>query len=155
MIHYLLRAYDKTNALGPRASTPSSEPTQQDHVDFNKWEFFLVSTLASMQGQLTYFRHLHPTKNDDALARYEEQTYGAYDVLEGQLGESGGAGVLPGGFGAVDAHFYPWVKEGGYAGLEMGRYPGIKRWLEVVGEVPAVREAYQSVAKGERVGGGG
>lgn len=150
IIHYLLRAYDKTNKLGPRGKSPGSEPTDQDHVDFNKWEFFLVSSLAPMQGQVTWYRHLNPTKNEDALSRYEAQTYRTFDVLEGQLGKSGGESVLPGGFSAVDAHFYPWLDRCTYAGLKLESYPKIQKWLEVIRKIPVVKEAYERVPNGEK-----
>lgn len=148
IIHYLLRVYDKSNTLGPRGESPGSEPTQQDHVDFNKWEFFLVSTLGPVMGQLVWYRHRNLTKNEDALVRCEEQTYGAFDVLEGQLGKSGGDSVLPGGFSAVDAHFYPWVDLYAYAGLGLDKYTKMRKWLEVVGRMSAVKEAYERVLKG-------
>ena len=151
IIHYLLRAYDKPNRLGPSGKTPGSEPTEQDHVDFNKWEFFLISSLAPMQGQLTWYRYLNPVKNEDALSRYEAETYRTYDVLEGQLGKSGGGSVLPHGFSAVDAHFYPWVSRAMYAGLRLEGYPKIRKWLDVIGEMAAVKEAYGRVPNGERV----
>ena len=149
IIHYLLRAYDKSNQLGPSGRSWGSEPSEQDHVDFNKWEFFFVSTFAPMMGQVTWYRHLNPTKNEDALAHYETQTYRAFDMLEGQLGKSGGESVLPGGFGAVDAHFYPWLNQCTYAGLSLDRYPKIQKWLQVTGNIPAVKEAYERVSNGK------
>ena len=150
IIHYLLRVYDKANQLGPRGKSPGSELTEQDHVDFNKWEFFLVSSLGPMMGQAIWYRHLNPSKNEDALARYEAQAYRTFDVLEGQLGKSGGESVLPGGFSAVDAHCYPWVNRYTYAELKLDSYPKIQRWLEVIGKIPAVKEAYERVLKGEK-----
>ena len=150
IIHYLLRRYDSANKLGPRGKDPCSEPTEQDHVDFNKWEFFLVSALGPMMGQLNWYRHYNPAKNEDALARYEAQAYRTFDVLEGQLGKSGGESVLPGGFSAVDAHFYPWVNQYGYAGLKLDSYPRIRKWLELIGEMSAVKEAYVRVPEGEK-----
>jgi glutathione S-transferase len=90
--------YDKQNILGPN---PASE---QAHVDYDKWTFFPVSTLGDMQGQVNWFSG-HPTKNNDALTRYREQTLRTYGVLEGQLKATGGASILPQGFSAVDIHF--------------------------------------------------
>jgi len=46
-INYILRVYDKQNQLGPRGSS------EQDHVDFDKWIFFLVSSLGPMMGQVS------------------------------------------------------------------------------------------------------
>lgn len=71
-------------------------------------------------------------------------------MLEGQLGTSGGESVLPGGFSAVDAHFYPWVNQYTYAQLKLDKYPKIQKWLSVIGQIAAVKEAYERVPNGEK-----
>ena len=88
-------------------------------------------------------------KNEDALKRYVAQTYRTYDVLEGQLKKSSGESVLETGYSAVDMHFYPWVFQHEYAGLDIGKYPLMKRWLERVGNRPEVKAAYEKIPKGE------
>lgn len=88
-------------------------------------------------------------KNEDALKRYVAQTYRTYDVLEGQLKKSDGESVLETGYGLVDMHFYPWVFQHEYAGLNIGKYPMMKRWLEKVGSRPQVKAAYEKIPKGE------
>lgn len=103
-----------------------------------------------MMGQLNWYRHYNPTKNEDALSRYEAQAYRTFDVLEGQLGKSGGESVLPGGFSAVDAHFFPWVNQYTYADLKMENFPKIRKWLELIGKMQAVKEAYERVPNGEK-----
>jgi len=50
VINYLRRQYDTSNVLGPRG------PTEQDRVDFEKWEYFLLTTLGPMSGQVAWFR---------------------------------------------------------------------------------------------------
>ena len=127
-LNYLLRVYDKGSKLGPSDS-------EQARVDFDKWIFFLVSSIGpyvsshqpdspitgnhnppqanthvSMMGQVNWFRHYHSSKNDDALARYEEQAYRTFGVLEGQLKSHDGQYVLPGkSISGVDCHIYPWL----------------------------------------------
>lgn len=51
--------------------------------------------------------HYNEQKNEDALRRYEAQTYRHFEALEGQLRKSGGKSILEAGFGAVDVHVYP------------------------------------------------
>lgn len=150
VIRYLLRVYDATNKLGPRGERVGSGPTEQDRVDFDKWTDLLLSTVGPMMGQTNWYRHYNPTKNEDALARYEAQAYRTFGVLEGQLGKSDGVSVLPGGFSAVDVHFYPWVCQYKYAGLKLDDYPKIGKWVENIGRMPAVKEAYEKVPKGAK-----
>lgn len=45
VMNYIRRVYDKQNVLGPRGKG------EQDIVDFEKWEYFLVSTLGPMMGE--------------------------------------------------------------------------------------------------------
>ena len=145
VINYLLRVYDKHNDLGPRGDS------EQDRVDFDKWTFFLVSTLGPMMGQVNWFRHYHSTKNEDALKRYEEQAYRTFDVLEGQLAKSGSGFILPKSFSAVDAHFYPWVYQHSYAQLGLDKYPHISKWLDYVAGMPQVKHAYEKIPAGQKM----
>ena len=71
-------------------------------------------------------------------------------MLEGQLKEAGSGYVLPQGFGVVDVHFYPWVKQYGFAGLSLEKYPLIGKWLETVGGMEEVKAAYEKVPAGEK-----
>lgn len=50
IMNYIRRVYDKQNKIGPRGST------EQDIVDFEKWEYFLLTTLGPMTGQTNWVR---------------------------------------------------------------------------------------------------
>lgn len=144
-MNYLLRVYDTSHKFHPAASAP-----EQDRVDADKWTAFLLSSLGPMTGQTNWFRHYHPTPNPDALARYEEQTLRCYGVLDEQLARTQGASVLEGGYGAVDMHFYPWVAQHGFAGLDISKYGHLGKWLGAVKERPEVKSAYEKVPKGQK-----
>lgn len=90
-------------------------------------------------------RNYHSTQNDDALARYEAQTYRCFDVLEGQLQKSGGSSIIPGRITAVDYHFEPWVRQYSFAGLSLDKYPAIAKWLKAMASREEVKEAYVKV----------
>ncbi|KAJ0413334.1 glutathione S-transferase [Aspergillus carlsbadensis] len=138
-MNYLRRVYDKTNLLGPLGDS------EQDRVDFEKWEYFLLTTLGPMTGQTNWFRHYNPTKNEDALQRYSEQAARCYQVLEGQLEKSGGHSILPGRVTAVDYHFEPWVRQFEFAGLSLDKYPHVSRWLREMTGRKEVQQAYVKV----------
>ncbi|MCJ1228526.1 hypothetical protein MMC12_005187 [Toensbergia leucococca] len=145
VINYILREYDTTHALFPGPSSP-----KQVHVDFDKWIFFLVSTMGPMMGQTNWYRHYNPVKNEDALKRYQAQAYRCFDVLEGQLKKSGGKSVLEGGFSAVDVHFYPWVWEYEYGGLSIETYPNVRTWFKGIGDREDVKLVYEKIPQGEK-----
>ncbi|KAH6659400.1 glutathione S-transferase [Truncatella angustata] len=139
VMNYVRRRYDVEGTLGPRGKD------EQSIVDFEKWEYFLLSTLGPMTGQTNWFRHYHPSKNEDALSRYEEQTYRCYGVLERQLEKTNGDSIIPGGINAVDLHFFPWVKQYEFAGLRLDAYPHIYKWLKKMKGLEEVESAYQRI----------
>ncbi|KAJ5804468.1 uncharacterized protein N7518_000771 [Penicillium psychrosexuale] len=138
-MNYVRRVYDKGNTIGP------SGDSAQDLVDFEKWEYFLLTTLGPMTGQATWFKNYNPQKNDDALQRYTAQSYRCYDVLEGQLKKTRGESIVPSRVTAVDYHFEPWVRAYSYAGLSLDNYPLIKKWLGLMAAREEVQEAYVKV----------
>ena len=140
VINYILRNYDKSFALHPGSSAG-----EQAIVDFEKWIFFLVTTLAPMQGQVGWYNYHNSVKNEDALQRYVQQAYWCFDVLEGQLSKTEGRSILPGGFSAADCHFYPWVVAYTYSKLDISKYEFIQGWLGVIGERPEVKKVYKEI----------
>ncbi|KAI4197056.1 MAG: hypothetical protein LQ346_003089 [Caloplaca aetnensis] len=145
-VNHLLRTYDTSYTLHPDPSKASP----QDLVDYDKWTSFLTTTLGPMMGQLNWYTHYNPTPNEDARARYEAQAHRCFEVLEGQLGKSGGKSVLPGGFSAVDCHFYPWVDEYKYGKLDIGKYEKVKGYLKAVWERAEVQKIYEEIPKAEK-----
>ncbi|KAJ4409314.1 hypothetical protein N0V91_002670 [Didymella pomorum] len=151
-INYLRRRYDSDGKkLGPR-SKDGGAPSEQDRVDYEKWEYFLLTTLGPMTGQTNWYRHYNPTKNEDALNRYVEQTDRCYSVLEGQLKKTNGESVLPGGVTAVDAHYEPWVRQHAFAQVSVDKYPNLKKWLEKIGDLEEVKKAYEKIQKAPKPG---
>lgn len=50
VMNYIRRKYDTENKLGPQGKS------EQDIVDFEKWEYFLLTTLGPMTGQTNWYR---------------------------------------------------------------------------------------------------
>ncbi|KAG9562501.1 glutathione S-transferase, partial [Aureobasidium melanogenum] len=139
VMNYIRRKYDTENKLGPQGKS------EQDIVDFEKWEYFLLTTVGPMTGQTNWYRHYNEVKNEDALNRYAAQTYRCYQVLEGQLKKTNGESILPGGYTAVDAHFEPWIRQHAYAQLSLDDYPLVSKWLKKYGETEEVKAAYKKI----------
>lgn len=51
----------------------------------------------------------------------------------------------------MDLHFYPWVKQHGFAGLGLEKYPSVAKWLEMVDGMPEIKRAYEKVPKGKEM----
>ncbi|KAF2011580.1 hypothetical protein BU24DRAFT_426656 [Aaosphaeria arxii CBS 175.79] len=57
-LNYVRRRYDPDGQkLGPRSAS-GGKPSEQDIVDFEKWEYFLLTTLGPMTGQTNWFRYV-------------------------------------------------------------------------------------------------
>ncbi|CAJ2509758.1 Uu.00g056580.m01.CDS01 [Anthostomella pinea] len=141
-MNYLRRVYDKEGkVLGPRPGA-----SEQDRVDFDKWEYFLLTTLGPMLGQTNWYRHYNAVKNEDALKRYVEQTERCFGVLEGQLKKTGGESILPGGVTAVDLHYEPWVRQHKYAQISLDPYPTVSKWLQKMDGLKEIQKAYKKIA---------
>jgi glutathione S-transferase len=50
IMNYIRRKYDTENKLGPGK-------TEQEIVDFEKWEYFLLTTLGPFTGQVNWFAY--------------------------------------------------------------------------------------------------
>lgn len=93
---------------------------EQERVDFEKWEeFWLVSTLSPMAGQVGWYRHHSGKEKCGALERYVGRCTGALGCWESSLGRRRAGICFERGYSSVDIHFIPWVKECEYAGLSL------------------------------------
>nr|AIL25479.1 Ure2p7 [Exophiala pisciphila] len=147
IMNYVRRVYDKAGKLGPKSSN------EQDIVDLEKWEQFLLTTLGPMTGQVSWFKNYNALKNEDALNRYCEQTFRCYRVFEEQLRKSGGETVLGGSrVTSVDLHFQAWVKKHEVVGLSLENYPLIDKWLARISALPEVKAAYKKLGDAPKAG---
>ncbi|KAL9109980.1 MAG: hypothetical protein Q9227_005503 [Pyrenula ochraceoflavens] len=145
VMNYVLRVYDKSGKLGP------NDHSEQSRVDWEKWQYFLLTTLGPMTGQVNWYRYYNAQKNEDALQRYVDQTMRCYELLESQLKKSEGKTILGGDrVTAVDFHFEPWVREYSFAKLSLDEFPRVREWLNWMGERTEVRDAHKRVT-GEAV----
>ncbi|KAE8154109.1 hypothetical protein BDV25DRAFT_126787 [Aspergillus avenaceus] len=138
-MNYVRRAYDQEGKLGPVGDS------EQDKVDFEKWEYFLLTTLGPMMGQTNWYKHYNDVVNDNALFRYSAQSYRCFDVLEGQLRKSKGSSIIPGRITAIDYHFEPWIRQYRFAGLSLDRHPQIAAWLKAMTDRDEVKNAYLKI----------
>lgn len=74
-----------------------------------------------------------------------------YELLDGQLGKSGGKSVLRGELCAVDWHFYSWVLEHEFTGLSVDKFAMLKECLAGLKERNKVEVRMRRFQKGERL----
>ncbi len=108
----------------------------QDRSRVMQWLMFQMGGVGPMQGQANVFFRYAPEKIPFAIERYQNETRRLYEVLERALGESE---YLAGEYSIADVATWPWVSIHGWAGVEVEGLPNLQRWIEKVGERPAVQ----------------
>jgi GST-like protein len=111
------------------------------------WTYWHTGGLGPMLGQLGYYAGRAPEKIPSVIDRFTEEAARLLRVLEGRLRE---APFLAGDdYSIADIANYSWTLAASaqikpMAPAIWGDYPSIERWLQVVGERPAVQRAMAS-----------
>jgi len=121
-------------------------PSGADRYRTLEWLHWQIGSLGPMLGQLGYFARRAQEKTPAAIARFTEEGERLLDVMERRLAESPYLGGEE--YSIADIASYPWtvaattfLKEALAHGLE-GK-PALHRWLQAVGERPAVQKGMQ------------
>lgn len=101
-----------------------------------QWLMFQMGGVGPMQGQANVFFRYAPEKIPFAIERYQNETRRLYEVLDRGLAESE---YLAGDYSIADIATWPWVSIHGWAGVELEGLPNLERWIEKVGQRPAVQ----------------
>jgi len=101
-----------------------------------QWLMFQMGGVGPMQGQANVFTRYTPEKIEYAIQRYQNETKRLYGVLDRRLSESE---YLGGDYSIADMATWPWVSIHGWAGVAIDDLPHLRRWLDAVGERPAVQ----------------
>ena len=123
----LIYLAEKTGQLMPRDSKGRSAVIQ--------WVMFQMGGIGPMQGQANVFYRYAPQKIPYAIDRYQKETKRLYQVLDRRLADRE---YLAGDYSIADIATWPWVTLHGWAGVDIDDLPNLERWIEKVGERPAV-----------------
>lgn len=112
----------------------STEPKSRFQV--LQWLMLQMASVGPMFGQLNHFKKFAPEKLPYAIARYEKETLRLYSVLDKQLQDHE---FICGDYSIADVATYPWVSIYEFQGLTLDNHPNLQRWVETVGQRPAVQ----------------
>jgi GST-like protein len=122
---------DKTGALLPKGGAARYATLE--------WVFFNAAGTGPMLGQLNYFTRFASEKIPAAIERYTKEAQRLYRVLDKRLSE---VPYLAGEFSIADIMNMTWARAGkGIAGLDVGSYPNVTRWLDELEQRPAFQRA--------------
>lgn len=124
----LIYLAEKTDKLLPAET--------KKRISVIEWLMFQMASVGPMFGQLNHFKKFAPEKIPYAIARYEKETLRLYGVLDKQLEKNE---FICGEYSIADIATYPWVSIYEFQGLTLDNHPHLKRWVETVGQRPAVQ----------------
>lgn len=131
----LLYLAEKTGCFLPSDTAGRSTVTQ--------WLMFQMASIGPMLGQAHHFRKYAPEKIPYAIDRYTNEAARLYSVLDQRLGE---AAFLAGEYSIADIAAWPWIRLHEGQGIDLDRYPNVRRWLDAIGERPAAKSGVQLLA---------
>jgi GST-like protein len=120
-------------------------PGQREKFGVLQWLYWQMAGLGPMAAQNHHFALFAQEKLPYALDRFVQETGRLYGVLDRQLGKTGS--FISGDYSIADIACYPWVVPWKQQTQNLDDFPNVKRWLDTIGERPAVRRAYELDAK--------
>ena len=128
----LLYLADKTGKLIPRDVRGRNEVMQ--------WLMWQVGGIGPMFGQATHFAIYAKEKIPYAIERYVKESKRLIGVLNTRLADRE---FVAGAYSIADIMSYPWVLAARDRLItEPGTYTHVVRWLDAIGQRPAVARAY-------------
>ena len=112
----------------------ATDPTTRWHTV--SWLMFQMGGLGPMLGQTGYFLHRAPEPVPAAVERFVDEAERLLEVVDSRLKE---AEYLAGDYSIADMASYPWLRNHGRFGIDVGDYPNLARWLDTIAARPAVQ----------------
>ncbi|MGB7542025.1 MAG: glutathione binding-like protein [Burkholderiales bacterium] len=109
-----------------------------------QWMMFQMGHIGPMLGQVHHFRNYAKEKIPYAIDRYVNEANRLYAVLDKRLGES--EYVACEDYTIADMAIMPWLRTPDRQGVDIARYPSVKRWVETIAARPAVERGVKVLA---------
>lgn len=124
----LMYLAEKTGSLMPLARKPRYEVIQ--------WLIWQVAGLGPMAGQLSHFVNYTLEPVPYALERYRNEYDRLLCVMDTRLEDRE---FLAGDYSIADIASFPWVMSYKRFGMDLDRFPNLRRWFDTLKARPAVR----------------
>lgn len=113
-------------------------------ADVLQWLFWQMGGLGPMSGQNNHFSNYAAEKLPYAIDRYRNEVNRLYGVMNKRLADRP---FLAGEYSIADMASYPWAMLHERQGQKIADFPHLKTWLDTIAARPAVKRAYDLVAK--------
>jgi len=109
-----------------------------------QWLMFQMGGVGPMMGQANVFYRYAPERIPYAIDRYQREARRLLAVLDGRLAEHE---YLAGEYSIADIANWCWASTHEWSGVSIEGLPHLTRWLELVGQRPAVQRGRQIPGK--------
>ena len=101
-----------------------------------QWLMFQMGGIGPMMGQANVFYRYAPERIPYAIDRYQREVRRLLEVLDTRLAENE---FLAGDYSIADIANWSWVRGYKWSGVTLDGLAHLTRWLDVIGERPAVQ----------------
>ncbi len=101
-----------------------------------QWLMFQMGGIGPMMGQANVFYRYAPERIPYAIERYQREVRRLFEVLDTRLTDHE---FLAGDYSIADIANWSWVRGYKWSGVTLDGLPHLTRWLEAIGERPAVK----------------
>jgi GSH-dependent disulfide-bond oxidoreductase len=112
-----------------------------------QWLMFQMSAIGPMMGQANVFLRYFPENIQPVIDRYQREVTRLFGVMDGQLA---GHEYIASDYSIADMALWPWVSGHEWSGVPVDEFPHLQRWLQQVGERPAVQAGRDVPIKRDR-----
>ena len=111
-----------------------------------QWLMFQMGGVGPMMGQANVFYRYAPETIPYAIDRYRNESRRLFEVMDRQLADSE---YLAGEYSIADMATWPWVSIHEWSGVPVDGLENLERWIEAVGDRPAVQRSRQVPGRDE------
>jgi len=105
-----------------------------------EWLMWQMGGIGPMLGQAHHFLRFNVGKAPYAEERYGKEAQRLYGVLDRQLADHP---FVAGDYSIADMATWPWIARFEWQGIDMHKFPNVKRWYVDIAQRPAVRKGYK------------
>ncbi len=105
--------------------------------DTIQWLMVQMANVGPMFGQLVHWSKFAPQPQEYGNVRYRSQVVKLYELYEARLKAS--TYVAGPDYTIADIAAFPWLRNVGLLGIDIGKYPTLKKYIETIEQRDAVK----------------
>lgn len=102
-----------------------------------QWLMFQMAGVGPMMGQANVFYRYFPEKIPSVISRYQTEVGRLFEVMDKQLAEN--AYLAGDNYSIADIANWCWVHTHDWSGVDLDKYPNLRRWHDTIAQRPAVK----------------